>query len=154
MPGTGVADHGGVDDLQLAVADGSREFPHAEVPHDHHVVEDVRVATGIVDDGQISGRRRGPSRNSGREGEGVVTCTEIDADVSIDGIDRHLRHGHAGSVELQQRPVPAFDDILADGGALGFAYFIDYADGKTADIDMQSMHLGHVGEGHCHCLCD
>jgi len=45
------------------------------------------------------------------------------------------------------------DDEL-NQGALGFEYFIDYADGTTAEIDMGEMHLGHVGEGHCHCLCD
>jgi hypothetical protein len=39
-------------------------------------------------------------------------------------------------------------------GALGFEYFIDYADGTTVEIDMGEMHLGHVGEGHCRCLCD
>ena len=40
------------------------------------------------------------------------------------------------------------DDAL-NQGALGFEYFIDYADGDTVDIDMTEMHLGHVGEGHC-----
>jgi hypothetical protein len=39
-------------------------------------------------------------------------------------------------------------------GALGFEYFIDYADGSTAEVDMGEIHLGHVGEGHCYCLCD
>jgi hypothetical protein len=57
-----------------------------------------------------------------------------------------------------------FDHIFGDAGtpldddlnqcALGFEYFIDYADGTTAKIDMDEMHLGHVGEGHCHCVCD
>ena len=45
------------------------------------------------------------------------------------------------------------DDAL-NQDTLGFAYFIDYADGTTVEIDMEEMHLGHVGEGHCHCLCD
>ncbi len=45
------------------------------------------------------------------------------------------------------------DDAL-NQGALGFEYFIDYADGDTVDINMTEMHLGHVGEGHCHCCCD
>jgi hypothetical protein len=57
-----------------------------------------------------------------------------------------------------------FDHIFGDAetplddelnqGALGFEYFIDYAEGQTVDINMTEMHLGHVGEGHCHCLCD
>ena len=57
-----------------------------------------------------------------------------------------------------------FDHIFGDAetplddelnqGALGFEYFLDYADGTTAEIDMGEMHLGHVGEGHCHCVCD
>ncbi|MBN1189418.1 MAG: hypothetical protein JXA46_06690 [Dehalococcoidales bacterium] len=47
---------------------------------------------------------------------------------------------------------PADDEL--NQTALGFAYFIDYADGTTAEIDMGKMHLGHVGEGHCHCVCN
>jgi hypothetical protein len=57
-----------------------------------------------------------------------------------------------------------FDHIFGDADtplddelnqtALGFAYFIDYADGTIVEIDMGEIHLGHVGEGHCHCLCD
>jgi hypothetical protein len=48
--------------------------------------------------------------------------------------------------------LPADDEL--NQGAVGFEYFIDYADGQTAVINMTEMHLGHVGEGHCHCLCD
>jgi hypothetical protein len=57
-----------------------------------------------------------------------------------------------------------FDHIFGDAGtplddepnqgAIGFEYFIGYADGQTVDINMTEIHLGHVGEGHCHCLCD
>jgi len=57
-----------------------------------------------------------------------------------------------------------FDHIFGDAetplddelnlGAFGFEYFIDYADGDTVNINMAEMHLGHVGEGHCYCLCD
>ncbi len=55
-----------------------------------------------------------------------------------------------------------FDHIFGDGelplddelnlGAVGFQPF---ADGQAAAdvIDMAEMHLGHVGEGHCHCGC-
>jgi len=36
--------------------------------------------------------------------------------------------------------------------AIGFEPFAGGAQGKDA-IDMGVMHLGHVGEGHCHCGC-
>jgi hypothetical protein len=54
-----------------------------------------------------------------------------------------------------------FDHIFGDAdtplddelnvGAVGFEPF---ADGGPVDLDMEELHLGHVGEGHCHCQCD
>jgi hypothetical protein len=56
-----------------------------------------------------------------------------------------------------------FDHIFGDGelpqddelnlGAVGFQPFADGADAATV-INMTEMHLGHVGEGHCHCGCN
>jgi len=55
-----------------------------------------------------------------------------------------------------------FDHIFGDGdtplddelnlGAVGFEPFASGAQGKDV-INMSEMHLGHVGEGHCHCGC-
>ena len=48
-----------------------------------------------------------------------------------------------------------FDTPLDDElnlGAVGFEPFAAGAQGKDV-IDMGVMHLGHVGEGHCHCGC-
>jgi hypothetical protein len=55
-----------------------------------------------------------------------------------------------------------FDHIFGDGdlpaddelnlAAVGFQPFADGQD-AAAVINMTDMHLGHVGEGHCHCGC-
>jgi hypothetical protein len=55
-----------------------------------------------------------------------------------------------------------FDHIFGDGdlpaddelnlAAVGFQPFADGQDAATV-INMTEMHLGHVGEGHCHCGC-
>jgi len=48
-----------------------------------------------------------------------------------------------------------FDTPLDDElnlGAVGFEPFAGGAQGKDV-INMAEMHLGHVGEGHCHCGC-
>jgi hypothetical protein len=39
-------------------------------------------------------------------------------------------------------------------GALGFEPFTDAIEGGQVNINMTELHLGHVGEGHCHCLCE
>jgi len=44
-----------------------------------------------------------------------------------------------------------FDDEL-NLAAIGFEPFAGGAQGRDV-IDMADMHLGHVGEGHCHCDC-
>jgi hypothetical protein len=48
-------------------------------------------------------------------------------------------------------------DTATDDGlnvsALGFNPFADVAGGGQVDLDMAELHLGHVGEGHCHCEC-
>ncbi len=55
-----------------------------------------------------------------------------------------------------------FDHIFGSGdlpmddelnlGAIGFEPFTGGAQGEDV-LDMSGMHLGHVGEGHCHCGC-
>ena len=48
------------------------------------------------------------------------------------------------------------DTPMDDGlnvSALGFDPFADVAEGGQVDMDMAELHLGHVGEGHCHCEC-
>ena len=45
---------------------------------------------------------------------------------------------------------PADDELNL--GAVGFEPFAGGAEGKDV-INMTDMHLGHVGEGHCHCGC-
>lgn len=57
-----------------------------------------------------------------------------------------------------------FDHIFGDAetplddnlnlGAIGFEPFIDMSEYGEVDINMAELHLGHVGEGHCHCLCE
>jgi hypothetical protein len=54
-----------------------------------------------------------------------------------------------------------FDHIFGDAetppddelnlGAVGFEPFTG---GGQVDLNMSEFHLGHVGEGHCHCLCE
>ena len=54
-----------------------------------------------------------------------------------------------------------FDHIFGDAetplddelnlAALGFEPFADTAEGGKIDLNMTELHLGHVGEGHCHC---
>jgi len=56
-----------------------------------------------------------------------------------------------------------FDHIFGDAetplddelnlGAVGFEPFVDTAEGGKIDLNMAELHLGHVGEGHCHCEC-
>lgn len=45
---------------------------------------------------------------------------------------------------------PADDELNL--AAIGFEPFADGAQGEDV-INMAEMHLGHVGEGHCHCGC-
>lgn len=57
-----------------------------------------------------------------------------------------------------------FDHIFGDAelplddelnlGAIGFGPFSDTSEGGQVDVNMTELHLGHVGEGHCHCLCE
>lgn len=47
---------------------------------------------------------------------------------------------------------PLDDDLNL--GAIGFEPFADAAEGEPVDINMTELHLGHVGEGHCYCLCE
>ena len=56
-----------------------------------------------------------------------------------------------------------FDHIFGDAetplddelnlAAVGFEPFADTAEGGKIDLNMTELHLGHVGEGHCHCEC-
>ena len=39
-------------------------------------------------------------------------------------------------------------------GALGFEALFNLPQGGGPDLNMAEMHLGHVGEGHCHCECE
>lgn len=102
-----------------------------------------------------------------KDGQEVDFTINIDAACSYDcgeyvGDERKGILSEGGTADLEM--TFHFDHIFGDAdtplddalnqGALGFAYFIDYAGGTTAEIDMGKMHLGHVGEGHCHCLCD
>ena len=69
-----------------------------------------------------------------------------------------LSEGGAADLEMTFH----FDHIFGDGDlplddelnltAIGFEPFAGGAQGKDV-IDMAGMHLGHVGEGHCHCGC-
>ncbi len=49
-------------------------------------------------------------------------------------------------------------DIPADDGlnlgALGFETLLAMPEGGDPGMDMADLHLGHVGEGHCHCECE
>lgn len=47
----------------------------------------------------------------------------------------------------------AADDEL-NIGALGFESLFDMPEGGDSDMNMAELHLGHVGEGHCHCECE
>jgi len=104
---------------------------------------------------------------AGKDGQVVDFTINIDAECGYDcgeyvGDARKGMLSDGGTADLEM--TFHFDHIFGDAetplddelnqGALGFEYFIDYADGTTAEIDMGEMHLGHVGEGHCHCLCD
>ena len=46
---------------------------------------------------------------------------------------------------------PMDDDLNVS--ALGFDPFADAGESGQSDLDMAELHLGHVGEGHCHCEC-
>ena len=102
-----------------------------------------------------------------KDGQVVDFTINIDSECSYDcgeyvGDERKGILEEDGTADLEM--TFHFDHIFGDfdtplddelnEGALGFEYFIDYADGTTADIDMGAMHLGHVGEGHCVCQCD
>jgi len=102
-----------------------------------------------------------------KDGQVVDFTINIDAECGYDcgeyvGDVRKGILSEGGTADLEM--TFHFDHIFGDAetplddelnqGALGFEYFIDYADGDTVDINMAEMHLGHVGEGHCHCLCD
>jgi len=102
-----------------------------------------------------------------KDGQVVDFTINIDAACSYDcgeyvGDARKGILPEGGTADLEM--TFHFDHIFGDAetplddklnqGALGFEYFVAYADGTTAEIDMGEMHLGHVGEGHCHCLCD
>ena len=102
-----------------------------------------------------------------KDGQTVAFTINIDAECSYDcgeyvGDERKGILSDEGTADLEMTfhfdhifgdfELPADDEL--NQGALGFEYFIDYADGTVADIDMGEMHLGHVGEGHCHCLCE
>lgn len=102
-----------------------------------------------------------------KDEQAIDFTINIDAECSYDcgeyvGDERKGILSENGTTDLEM--TFHFDHIFGDAetplddalnqGALGFDYFIDYADGNTAEIDMGKMHLGHVGEGHCQCLCD
>jgi len=69
-----------------------------------------------------------------------------------------LKDGGAAELEMTFH----FDHIFGDAelpqedelnlAAVGFQPFADGADADSV-INMSEMHLGHVGEGHCHCEC-
>ena len=56
-----------------------------------------------------------------------------------------------------------FDHIFGDAetplddelnrAALGFEPFVGTAEDGKVDLNMEELHLGHVGEGHCYCEC-
>ena len=102
-----------------------------------------------------------------KDGQVVDFTINIDAECGYDcgeyvGDARKGILSEGGTADLEM--TFHFDHIFGDAetplddalnqGAPGFEYFINYADGDTVDINMAEMHLGHVGEGHCHCLCD
>jgi len=70
-----------------------------------------------------------------------------------------LAEGNTAELEMTFH----FDHIFGDGelpqddelnlAAVGFQPFADGADAAGV-ISMTDMHLGHVGEGHCHCTCE
>jgi len=102
-----------------------------------------------------------------KEGQTIDFTINIDEECSYDcgeyvGDERKGILSEGGTADLEM--TFHFDHIFGDAdlpandelnqSALGFEYFIDYADGTTAEINMGEMHLGHVGEGHCHCVCE
>ena len=87
------------------------------------------------------------------EDECEYTCGEFVGD-ERKGI---VQEGGVADVEMTFH----FDHIFGDAdtpmddelnvGAIGFEPFINIAEGEKVDLNMPELHLGHVGEGHCHC---
>ena len=108
-----------------------------------------------------------PAFQAGKNGRVVDFTINIDAVCSYEcgeyiGDERKGILSESGSADLEM--TFHFDHVFGDAetpleddlnrGALGFEYFIEYVNGTPVEIDMDEMHLGHVGEGHCQCLCD
>jgi len=121
----------------------------------------------MAESGPASGNSLVMIGTAEKDGQIVDFNINIDSECSYDcgeyvGDQRKGILAKDGTADLEM--TFHFDHIFGDAdtpiddelnvGALGFEYFIDYADGKTADIDMEEMHLGHVGEGHCLCNCN
>jgi hypothetical protein len=117
--------------------------------------------------GETSGYSLVMIGTAGKDDQVVDFTINIDAECSYDcgeyvGDERKGIVAEGGTADLEM--TFHFDHIFGDyelaadnelnQGALGFEYFINYANGQLVDIDMAKMHLGHVGEGHCHCLCN
>lgn len=100
-----------------------------------------------------------------KDGQAVDFTIEIDEECEYNcgeyvGDERKGILEEGGTAELEMTfhfdhifgdaELPASDPLNA--GAVGFGPFAEGAEGHEV-IDMAAMHLGHVGEGHCHCEC-
>ncbi|ADJ26537.1 conserved hypothetical protein [Dehalogenimonas lykanthroporepellens BL-DC-9] len=101
-----------------------------------------------------------------KDGQTVEFTINIDAECRYSGGEfvGDVRKGilsAGGTADLEM--TFHFDHLFGDAelaaddelniGAPGFEFFLNYADGTPVAIDMAEVHLGHVGEGHCHTEC-
>jgi hypothetical protein len=104
--------------------------------------------------------------NAEKDGQTVEFTINIDAECRYSGGEfvGDVRKGilsAGGTADLEM--TFHFDHLFGDAelaaddelnvGAPGFEFFLNYTDGTPVAIDMAEVHLGHVGEGHCHTEC-
>ena len=115
-------------------------------------------------DGPAKGYSLVMTGTAGKDGQSVDFTINIDEECEYHcgeyvGDERKgiVAAGGTGDVEMTFH----FDHIFGDAdtpldddlnlGALGFEPFIDAPESEAMDLNMPELHLGHVGEGHCHC---
>lgn len=150
---------GGEDALPIAVD----EF--ADAPAGHYNAISWKLVKAVS--GSAAGYSLVMTGTAEKEGRVVDFTISIDEECGYScgeyvGDERKGIVADSGTADLEM--TFHFDHIFGDAetpldddlniGAVGFEPFADTVEGGQVDINMTELHLGHVGEGHCHCLCE
>jgi len=152
----------------IDLAEGGTDAPpilvgELDVPVGHYNALSFKMTS--AESGPAAGHSLVMIGNAQKDGQSIDFVISVEEECQYQcgeyvGDERKGILSEGGTADLEM--TFHFDHIFGDADtplddelnltAIGFEPFAGGAQGKDV-IDMGEMHLGHVGEGHCHCGC-